>query len=216
MELYKQLDNTTYIINVTGNTQIRILNDYENKLLDPCYIKWVDGTIKLTAFNIKQLTFPKKCHVSIIYIKKAPYIDCIWEYANFIPSYNLYPLRDIAQKTLDLFKIKTPLSIDEYEMKKNQRMFDDEYTDIYNNMKYNHKKIINREKITYPTIISKYGKITRLKRKNNNIFNEIITTPVESISSPHRQLNAYGELNDEFDEENDYIIDNSINVSVVV
>ena len=83
-------------------------------------------------------------------------------------------------------------------------------------MKYNHKKIINREKITYPTIISKYGKITRLKRKNNNIFNEIITTPVESISSPHRQLNAYGELNDEFDEENDYIIDNSINVSVVV
>lgn len=192
MELYKQVDNTLHI-NVTGNSRIRILNNYEDGFINKQYLTYDDTKLKLIAYNPKNLSLKKKCYAYIEYDNQIPYVSCVWDYDEFTPSYAVYPLRDVKQDTLDEFKIKEQLCIDEYEMQKNQRIIDAECDDYEKEINLYSIKLIKKQKIIYPNIVSKYGKMIRLKRISNN----------------------YNELEDESDIE-DEIDHNTIDISVFV
>ena len=55
MELFKTITHSgnwvNYILKITGNSQFRILHDYELGLIDAKYIKYVNGALYLEVFN---------------------------------------------------------------------------------------------------------------------------------------------------------------------
>jgi hypothetical protein len=195
MELYSNLKNSSLCkLSVSGNSRLRILNDYEDGLISNNSIEYDGYYIKIVCHNLKNLPLNNKCYITFKYNKfknnEHPYIDHIWEYDQFIPSYVIYPIRKIKQATLDFFNINTPIKIDKYEMQKNERISYNEYK-IYNFI-YGCKK----KKIAYPYIISKYGKFINLQKKNqNNIKDDLNTKNIDSENNINDDSN-----DDEFDE----------------
>lgn len=203
MELYRESKNTPMCeISVTGNSRLRILNDYEDGFINKCNITYDNQSMKLIAYNPKKLQLIEKCYLTLQYTDKIPYIDCIWKYNDFVPSYVLYPIRDIKQDTLDSFKIKKQIPIDFFEIEKNQRIIDQECDEYEYNMNIFTKKKsskLEKSKITCPSIISKYGKLIKLQKKNS--------------SNSHKDL----ELDLEFSDDeipNDFAIEETIDASV--
>ena len=93
------------IIKISGNARIRILNDYDNGLIDKKYISFKDGNMFITSSNIDNINIPDyKCHILFEYINKCPNILCIWNYDDYIP-YHLHPDKNVNLKILDEFNI---------------------------------------------------------------------------------------------------------------
>lgn len=178
MEIRSSNKDKTFVFKITGNSQIRIFNDFESGLINQDMITVKYDYIHLTVRIEHDLELPtKKFYADMLYYKGVPYINCIWDYEEFIPSYVVYEpnLNPIKEETLKLFNIKKDTNlyniltnIDEYEMAKNERIMDAEYednADYWDEYQTNKNNLF--KKINYPTIISKFGKIIRLCNKKN-------------------------------------------------
>lgn len=154
---------------VSGNSRIRILNDYEDGLINKDSIEYDGHSLKLWAYNFKNWPLDKKCYITFNYMSssyklnetttkkiKHPHIDYIWDYDQFTPSYVLYPIYNVKQETLDTFNIPY-IAIDKQEMRKNESIIESDYQYL----KYKKNKCS-----IYP-YISKYNIITKLQNKKN-------------------------------------------------
>jgi hypothetical protein len=112
---------------VTGNSRIRILNDYENNLININNISYNGFSFKIKACNPYKLNLDNKFYAKIIYINKVPIIKCLWAYDEFVPSYAIYPIKKIKQSTLDEFKIKEQIVINNFELQKNIKILNNDY-----------------------------------------------------------------------------------------
>ena len=195
MELYKIIESNDgllrCIIKITGNSRFRILNDYENSLINKKYISCnfeaifleiINPNINDYYMNISQNTDK----VNKIYIKfeynytKCPIVCGIWDFDSFTPYHVIYPIHKILNKTSKLFHIV--MKIDKKEMHKNDNILYDEYNDYkiqrnisitklnnvgINNLTTERKFITPRINIT-PNIINRYGKIINIGKNNKN------------------------------------------------
>lgn len=127
MELINIKKNGIHELLLTGNSRIRILNDYENKLLSDKYIKYTGTSLILYVYNINKFSMNMKFYAKISYNKGIPRIVCLWDYNNFAPTYAIYPITPIKQKTLDHFNITNDILIDTNELDKNTDILNDEY-----------------------------------------------------------------------------------------
>jgi hypothetical protein len=157
MELCSNSISGMFELNVTGNSRIKILNDYEDGLINKKNISYSGSNLKLKAYNDKDIVIDTKSYLQLSYIDKTPYINSAWNYNEFTPSHIVYPIRDITQETMDEFEIRCPFAIDKYEMEKNENIMDREYYNLNVNKTHFLKKIIK-----CPRIISKHGILERL------------------------------------------------------
>ena len=189
MELYKIIESNDgllrCIIKITGNSRFRILNDYENSLINKKYISCnfeaifleiINPNINDYYMNISQNTDK----VNKFYIKfeynytKCPIVCGIWDFDSFTPYHVIYPIHKILNKTSKLFHIV--MKIDKKEMHKNDNILYDEYNDykIQRNIsitKLNSKlnnNNLNNKLGSPPNIINRYGKIINIGKNNKN------------------------------------------------
>ena len=171
MEFVCIADTGLIELRITGNCIMRILNDYEDGLIDKKNIICDKRSIKLKVRNPKNLPLLKKSYISFQYHNSTPHIDTVWDFSVFTPSYVIYPIRKIKQETLDMLKIDEPI-VDEYEIQKNERLMSEgcaEYElDLHSNTK---QRLAENRKITYPSVINKYGKFIKLQN-NLNSYNQ--------------------------------------------
>ena len=160
MEFCSNLSSSMIELNVTGNSRIKILNDYELGLINKENISYNGSNLKIKVYNDKDIVINNKSYIQLSYINKTPYINSAWGYNDFTPSYITYPIRDISQEIMDEFKIRCPFVIDEYEIEKNENIMDIEYYNLPVNKTNFFKKRIKR-----PNIINKHG---ILKKLNNS------------------------------------------------
>lgn len=178
MDLQSENADGLCILRAYGNSLIKILNDYEDGLINKNAIEYNGINVKIKSYNHNKIPINKKSYVKFKYRNKIPYVYSVWDYDGFTPSNIIYPIRDVKQETLDEFNIKIPIVIDEYEMEKNNNIFDNDYYSLLDDK----PKSINITKIVKcPNIINKYG--------------------------VYKRLNDYYNLNENFDEDED-IIDN--------
>ena len=178
---------------VTGDSRFRILNDYEDGLINKKYITYNKrftnkyfGTLIIKAYNPNNYTLKSKKYnfdyITFKYIRGIPYVNIVWRYEKFTPYYVIYPVRTIKQETLDLFNIKSPMIIDNYELNKNNKILDNEYFKYYDSRK-NKKIFKNQGKCKPPSIISKYGIIIKLQShpvKNKSVSDDSEVEPVDN------------------------------------
>jgi hypothetical protein len=196
MELYKEY-KSGYLCEliVTGNSRLRIFNDYEDGLINKNNIICNGNSINLLCHNPKKIQIVNKCYLTLHYFNKIPNIEYIWDYNNFTPSYILYPIRIIKQETLDLFKIPDQIQIDYFEIEKNEKILYNEFGQ-YEYDSYN-KKNNKLKKIHYPNIISKYGKLITIQNKNTytkNSLSESDETPNDSENEELTDVSVFDEL----------------------
>ena len=174
MELYLKLDAELVILKITGNSRFRILNDYENGLIDKNCIE-IDVhdayTLYITVNHgdlLDQLeTNNKKKYIKFSYRNSIPIISIIWEFDKFTPSYAIHPISNIKDKTCEVFKIKKHLlNIDSRELWKNNKILDKEFHSgaFFRNWGTYKKKMPR----TIP-IISRYGKFIKLMPNRTNV-----------------------------------------------
>jgi len=141
-----------YELSVSGNSIIRVLNDYEDGLIDKNYITYDNNSFKIKAYNTNNFYLNGKFYAKLSYINKTPTIDCIWNYDDFTPSHVVYPITEIKQNTLDQFNIKNHcVKINYDEIKKNIDLLDSENNKFRKLLKPR-KKYTNSRKI-YPRSI---------------------------------------------------------------
>lgn len=180
------LTSTLHTFIITGNSRFRILNDYEDGLINKNYIVYKNkgfpnksyGVLSIKAYKSdKEIIKSKKYNFDYItfkYIQGIPYVNIVWPYEKFTPYYVIYPIRNIKSETLHLFNIKDPMIIDNYELSKNNKILDDEYFKFHRNNNVSKNKIICKPH----SIISKYGTIIKLTPRS--VKNKIISDSVLS------------------------------------
>ena len=122
MELYKiikHFDNcSTYVLKITGNSRLRILNDYDMGLIDEKYIKYKNKELFLEVSNPNTNMFVidgfdeqlvnKMSYIKFIYKKEQrPCISLIWDYSEFTPFNIIYPVCKLTKETCEKFGIAT-------------------------------------------------------------------------------------------------------------
>lgn len=150
------------ILTISGNSRFRILQDYNNDLLNKKYIKINKrGNIEIRIFNEDNFDpYDMQKYYSIYYNNKKPYIGTTYNINDFIPYYIIYPNLQKNKSNDDLYnecnkilkKIKkNNNSITGYEYI-NKILFDDvefkqncNNNESYMNTIYNsHNKSINK------------------------------------------------------------------------
>ena len=166
MELHKTLNDNLSILRVSGNSRFRILNDFENRLIDKQYIEIAKGynpSIYLTVNHNNSLnrlcTGSVKKYIKFDYKNKIPTISIIWEFDEFTPSYVIYPIYPINPETCS-----EKMYIDFHEKEKNNKIMDKEIHNYYENPKKIRRKFL--------PIISRYGTFIKLMPDGNNIIIE--------------------------------------------
>lgn len=198
MELLS-IDKITKLHNliVSGNSIIRILNDYEDGLIDKKYINHDNNSFKIKAYNKNKFYLNNKFYAKLSYVNKTPFIECIWDYDNFTPSHVVYPIREIKQSTRDHFNIKNYcIKINYDEIKKNIDLLeaDDE------NFQYS---TTLRKK--YTNLIEFYSRFTNIKGfiELSNLSNNYLNTHMYEIDTCHSDDSDYDNLSDYNYENND-------------
>ena len=137
MELYKTLTNELSILKISGNSRFRILNDFEDGLIDKKYIKIkkdINPNIYLTVNHMDSSNrleeLSAKKYIKFNYQKKIPMISMVWEFDEFTPSTVIYPITNIKDETYNMFnlcKTEHGLCFDISETLKNEKIMDAEY-----------------------------------------------------------------------------------------
>ena len=188
MELFKTITHSgnwaNYILKITGNSQFRILNDYEAGLIDVKYLTYLNGALYLEVVNPNTNMhdidgFDDHMHKKLSYIKftyvatKCPRIEFVWNFYEFTPFHVIYPVCRPTKETCDTFGIVyDTVELNQNEMTKNNRILDKEYIDYVQdkrsaeNSKYHSPfaKKLRKKKIKYPRYVSKYDTMIKLKR----------------------------------------------------
>ena len=186
MELFKTITHSgnwaNYILKITGNSQFRILHEYELGLIDAKYIKYVNVVLYLEVVNpntdIYNIDgFDDHLHKKISYIKftyvatKCPRIEFVWNFYEFTPFHVIYPVCRPTKETCDTFGIVyDTVELNQNEMTKNNRILDKLHETVYidhvqdkrsaANSKYHSPftKTLRKKKIKYPRYVSKLSK----------------------------------------------------------
>jgi hypothetical protein len=116
-----------YELLVTGNSRLRILNDYEQNLICDDYIEYNGTSLTIFVYNIYEFALNNKFYAKLTYYNKIPRITCLWDYDDFNPSYAIYPIYPIKFNTLKYFNITDNILIDYDELYKNDKILDNEY-----------------------------------------------------------------------------------------
>jgi hypothetical protein len=163
MEISGYLPNGDLIFNATGNTYIKMLNDFDKKLCDAKYLQVINKTIKVTIRNPKSINidnydeFGQKIRIypDLNYQNGIPVISHYWTDTEYVPTYiGYHDLRRVSHNTLNYFNINQP-NINRYELYANDRILDKEFRDIVRSKK-------NKPGIKVPNIVCIYGKIQQL------------------------------------------------------
>lgn len=197
MEITKHLSNSEYILAIRGNSRFRILNDYENGLIDKKYMNFNKPknqpinkypTLYLHVYDYcgsLKKDNSKYMYILFKYVGKKAIVDLVWDFNQFTPSYVIYPISPIKDSTYKDFNItreENNIIFDNYESEKNNRIMDSEYIEnrqdkIFQYHMLNNENdinnIINSQKkvINYPTMVCKYGEMIKL---GNNVEKESI------------------------------------------
>lgn len=122
MELYSvtenQYQNTKLIFKVTGNSRLRVLNDYELGLIDKTHIYYRNGSLYLEVVDPHHI-FPinyAKYYLQFDYIDKMPHITNVINYNDYIPYNMLYTITSLKKSTYDDFNILEFIPIDKHEL----------------------------------------------------------------------------------------------------
>lgn len=178
MELIGDTDGGI-LMRITGNSRIRILNDIEQKLIDPQYVrietykKHACVMVDVGCHKIKreQLCKHKKYYILFTYHRGRPFVHLIWDYNEYTPLYVIYPLHEISDKTKNLYKKFIPLldniSVDFEERSKNDRIVDDNYRELHYT-----QQMRPRRKVKAPSMVSIYGKMTKLHIKKLHVHDK--------------------------------------------
>lgn len=133
MECIKQLKNNIYIFKVSGNSRLRILNDYEQKLISKSNIQFRNNDMFIRIHAAFKVDLYNKNYYLLKYYNGELFATACWKYTEFTPSYVIYPIAAIANKTFNDFNIASNvelcnnLIIDEREKNKNDEIMDNEY-----------------------------------------------------------------------------------------
>jgi hypothetical protein len=167
MELFSE-DGDTCVFIVTGNSRLGILNAFSEDVLDKQYIKVNDNVMKITAFNTRRYKIPQKCYLSLSFCQKI-FIDAVYDYNEYVTQ-RVIPIYDIKQHVCKLLGITIPITIDDFEIQRNEKMLDVEYDNIFTPDDY---KTINNIHVhgnqNNAHIISKYGNYMKLSCLNNSL-----------------------------------------------
>ena len=188
MELYKIIESNgnlvRCILKITGNSRFRILNDYENSLINKKYISSNFESIFLEVINPNSNHYfmnisQTNNEINKFYIKfeynhnKCPTVCGIWNFDSFTPYHVIYPIHKILHKTSKLFNIV--MKIDKNEMHKNDNILYDDYNDYkiqrsisLTKLNNNLNNKLNSKLGSPPNIINKYGKIINIGKNNKN------------------------------------------------
>jgi hypothetical protein len=148
MELLDIGKNGLYKLLVTGNSRLRILNDYEQNLIGDEYIQYNGTSLSIFVYNIYEFTLNTKFYAKITYHNKIPRITCLWEYDEFTPYYSIYPINPIKLSTINHFNIIDEILIDYTEMSKNNKILDDEHANYLYWVKPNKLNKLNKSIIS--------------------------------------------------------------------
>ena len=221
MELYKIIESNgnkvRCIIKITGNSRFRILNDYENSLINKKYISCnfesifleiINPDINKYYMNMSQNNNKNnKFYIKFEYnYNNYPNVCGIWDFDSFTPFNVIYPIHKILNKTSKLFNIV--MKIDKSEMHKNDNILHNEYNEYKIqrsialtklNSKLNSNNLNNKlnSKVgSPPTIINKYGKLINIGKNNKNF-----SCPTISEILDYNTYNNYSSINNIIKEE---------------
>ena len=175
-----------YDLSVSGNSIIRVLNDYEDGLIDKNYITYDNNSFKIKAYNTNNFYLNGKFYAKLSYINKTPTIDCIWNYDNFTPSHVVYPITEIKQSTLDQFNIKNYcMKINYDEIKKNIDLLDSENNKFRHLLK-SRKKYSNNK---YTNSIKFYPRTVQILSENFIESSQILSNDHSNTSLQMDEIN---------------------------
>lgn len=193
MELVN-VDKITKLHNliVSGNSIIRILNDYEDGLIDKKYITYDNNSFKIKAYNKNKFYLNNKFYAKLSYANKTPFIECIWDYDNFTPSHVVYPIREIKQSTRDHFNIKKYcIKINYDEIKKNIELLESDDENFQHS---------NTSRKKYTNLIEFYSRFAHILSKDFieslNKFNDYSNICMSEIDTCYSDDSDYGSLCD--------------------
>jgi len=155
MEIYKNI-NLGYILKITGNSRFRVLNDYENKLIDEKYIKCKYDNVYLEVTNPRNCFISdKKFQMKFEYTNGNPPAICgVWDYKEFIPSHVIYPINMISNDTSVKFNIYPTIE---------EEIINDSHPETYET---------KRPTVHAPNIVNKYGNIVDLFEYEYELYEE--------------------------------------------
>jgi hypothetical protein len=152
MELYnivRSYGETQYILKITGNSRIRIINDFESNLIKQKYINFKPDihnspVLYLTTVNltptINKLNFFEQVLITFVYKYGMPYISDICNTTSSYAFRAIYPTYPISDDTCKMFNINK-LKMDIHEYNEAYQMHDS--TDQTKKYNEEHKKTWN-------------------------------------------------------------------------
>jgi hypothetical protein len=162
MELYNttlSYGETQHIIKITGNSRIRVINDFESNLIKQKYInvkqEYGNPVIYLTVINnsVHELKKNKEVCISFIYKYGMPYVSDVCNLESEHVYYSLYPIYPIHDETYKTLNITKKIKIDIYEYNKAYR----EHTNTKQIKRYNEFLCKSLENILIENDSKKYN-----------------------------------------------------------
>ena len=162
MEFYK-INGNRSVFRVSGNSRIKVLNDFEKGLIHKDLIEFKFGEMYLTTYvSNENGVIYKKNYTTMEFRNGIPNISYFWDFDLFTPYYITQPIIPVSPETLLLFNINRNsklcydlCNIDMHELTKNERILNLEYDEIefWDELKYGKKYECE---ITHPDVFDTY------------------------------------------------------------